>query len=118
MYAPDGHLASLMNLIDNSVYWLVNKGHRDKRIYIGTTRALKGGPALLVADNGPGFADPPAYLRQPFITRRPEGMGLGLHIVDEVMKAHGGRLVFPDRGDVPLPAPYSGALVALQFKEE
>ena len=111
-------IASLMNLIDNSVYWLVNKGHRDKRIYIGTTRALKGGPALLVADNGPGFADPPAYLRQPFITRRPEGMGLGLHIVDEVMKAHGGRLVFPERGDVPLPGSYSGALVALQFKEE
>ena len=111
-------IASLMNLIDNSIYWLVNKGHQDKRIYIGTTRALKGGPALLVADNGPGFADPPAYLRQPFITRRPEGMGLGLHIVDEVMKAHGGRLVFPEQGDVSLPASYSGALVALQFKEE
>ena len=111
-------IASLMNLIDNSIYWLVNKGHRDKRIYIGTTRVLKGGPALVVADNGPGFSDPPAYLRQPFITRRPEGMGLGLHIVDEVMKAHGGRLVFPEQGDVPLPASCSGALVALQFTEE
>lgn len=111
-------IASLMNLIDNSIYWLVNKGHRDKRIYIGTTRALKGGPALLIADNGPGFSDPPAYLRQPFITRRPEGMGLGLHIVDEVMKSHRGRLVFPEHGDVALPASYSGALVALQFKEE
>ena len=111
-------IASLMNLIDNSIYWLVNKGHGDKRIYIGTTRALKGGPALVVADNGPGFSDPPTYLRQPFITRRPEGMGLGLHIVDEVMKAHGGRLVFPEQGDVPLPASCSGALVALQFTEE
>lgn len=110
-------IASLMNLIDNSIYWLVNKGHPDKRIYVGTTRALKRGPALLVADNGPGFSDPPSYLRQPFITRKPEGMGLGLHIVDEVMKAHGGRLVFPEPGDITLPLPYNGAVVALQFEE-
>lgn len=112
-------IASLMNLIDNSIYWLVNKGHPDRSIYIGTTHSLKGGPALIVADNGPGFSDPPSYLRQPFITRRPEGMGLGLHIVDEVMKAHGGRLVFPERDDAPLPDRYqAGAIVALQFRED
>lgn len=110
-------IASLMNLIDNSIYWLVNRGHSDKRIYIGTTRELKGGPALVVADNGPGFSDPTAYLRQPFISRRPEGMGLGLHIVDEVMKAHGGKLIFPESADLSLPASYDGAVVALQFKE-
>ena len=110
-------IASLMNLIDNSIYWLVNKGHPDRRIYIGPTDSLKGGPALVIADNGPGFSDPPSYLRQPFITRRPDGMGLGLHIVDEVMKAHSGRLVFPEPGDVPLPDSYKGAIVALQFKE-
>lgn len=110
-------IASLMNLIDNSIYWLVNKGHKNKRIYIGTTHDLPGGPAILVADNGPGFSDPTEYLRQPFITRRPDGMGLGLHIVDEVMKAHGGRLVFPEEGSVMLPKGYTGAVVALQFNE-
>ena len=110
-------IASLMNLIDNSIYWLVNKGHPDKRIYIGTTRELQGGPALVIADNGPGFSDPTEYLRQPFISRRPEGMGLGLHIVDEVMKAHGGRLLFPELAALSLPASYDGAVIALQFKE-
>ena len=108
-------IASLMNLIDNSIYWLVNKGHRDKRIYIGTTKDLTGGPAIVVADNGPGFSDPTDYLVQPFITRRPDGMGLGLHIVDEVMKAHSGRLIFPESGDIVLPSSYTGAVVALQF---
>lgn len=110
-------IASLMNLIDNSIYWLVNKGHKDKRIYIGTSTELEGGPALIVADNGPGFSDPPAYLRQPFVTRRPDGMGLGLHIVDEVMKAHDGRLVFPEQGELALPQGYEGAVIGLQFKE-
>ena len=110
-------IASVMNLIDNALYWLINKGHKDKRIYIGTTTEFKGGPALIVADNGPGFSDPPAYLRQPFVTRRPDGMGLGLHIVDEVMKAHGGRLVFPEVGDAAVPESFTGAVVALQFKE-
>jgi signal transduction histidine kinase len=110
-------IASLMNLIDNSIYWLVNKGHKNKRIYIGTTHDLPGGPAIVVADNGPGFNDPTDYLVQPFITRRPDGMGLGLHIVDEVMKANNGKLLFPETGSVALPKGYTGAVVALQFDE-
>lgn len=111
-------IATLMNLIDNSIYWLENKGHRDKRIYIGTTGALKGGPAIVVADNGPGFSDPPEYLTEPFITRRPDGMGLGLHIASEIMKVHDGRLLFPEPHDVELPKGYVGAIVALQFSEK
>lgn len=110
-------IASLMNLIDNSIYWLVNKGHKNKRIYIGTTGDLQGGPAIVVADNGPGFSDPTDYLVQPFITRRPDGMGLGLHVADEVMKANGGKLLFPEPGSVNLPKGYTGAVVALQFQE-
>jgi len=108
-------IATLMNLIDNSIWWLDNKGATDKRIYIGTTLDLQGGPAIVVADNGPGFIDPPEYLVQPFISRKPDGMGLGLHLASEVMKAHGGRLEFPEDGDVELPEGMSGAVVALVF---
>lgn len=111
-------IATLMNLIDNSIYWLVNKSARDRRIYIGTTRDLPGGPAIVIADNGPGFSDPPAYLVEPFITRRPDGMGLGLHIADEIMKAHEGRLMFPEPGAITLPKGYGGAVVAMQFREK
>lgn len=108
-------IASLMNLIDNSIYWLETEGRRDKRIYLGTTTSLSHGPAIVVADNGPGFVDPPEYLVQPFFTRRPDGMGLGLHLASEVMKAHGGRLEFPDPGDCELPDGIDGAVVALVF---
>lgn len=69
----------------------------------------------MVADNGPGFIDPPEYLIEPFITRKPDGMGLGLHLADQVMKAQGGKLVFPERGDLDLPKGLDGAVVALIF---
>ncbi len=108
-------LATLMNLIDNSIYWMSNKGGTDKRIYIGSTNDLRGGPALIVADTGPGFSDPPDLLVEPFVTRKPEGMGLGLHIADQVMQAHDGRIVFPEDGEVDLPSVYTGAVVALKF---
>jgi len=111
-------IATLMNLIDNSIYWLGNKGGRDKRILVGTTEDLPGGKALFVADNGPGFADSPHDLVKPFVTRKPDGMGLGLYIASEVMQSQGGRLVFPDKGMIELPNGYDGAVVALQFKEK
>jgi nitrogen fixation/metabolism regulation signal transduction histidine kinase len=114
-------ISTLMNLIDNSIWWLDSKwgDARDKKVlYIGTTRELKGGPAIVVADNGPGFIDPYEYLIEPFISRKPDGMGLGLHLADQVMKAQGGKLVFPEPKDVRLPNELDGAVVALVFNTD
>jgi C4-dicarboxylate-specific signal transduction histidine kinase len=46
-----------------------------------------------VRDNGPGL-DPVVanQLFQPFITTKPEGIGMGLAICDSIIRAHGGRL--------------------------
>ena len=49
------------------------------------------------------------------MSRKPDGMGLGLHLADQVMKVQGGRLVFPERDDVAIPADFDGAVVALVF---
>ena len=111
-------ISTLMNLIDNSIWWLDNKWgqlENKKRLYIGTSKDFSSGPAIVVADNGPGFRDPPEYLTEPFISRKPDGMGLGLHIADQVMKAQGGRLEFPEPGDLSLPDSFDGAVVALVF---
>ncbi|HEV2495016.1 MAG TPA: sensor histidine kinase [Terriglobia bacterium] len=113
-------VSTLMNLLDNSIYWLENRWHGSdargaKRIYIGTSDELPGGAAIIVADNGSGFSDPPEYLIQPFFTRKPNGMGLGLHLAEQVMKVQGGRLEFPDQGDVKLPTGFDGAVLALVF---
>ena len=110
-------IATLMNLIDNSIYWLDQKGGADKRLYIGPSHDLSGGPALVVADSGPGFLDPPEFLVEPFMSNKPDGMGLGLHLANEVMKVHDGRLYFPERAEVDVPTELTGAVVALVFKE-
>ena len=111
-------IASLMNLIDNSIYWLDQKGGDDAAVYIGPSQEFSEGPAIVVADNGPGFRDPPGLLVEPFISNKPDGMGLGLHLADEVMKAHGGMLHFPEAGEIALPPEIDGAVVALVFKKE
>jgi signal transduction histidine kinase len=111
-------VASITNLIDNSIHWLESKSPERKLLYIGTTNDLEGGPAIVVADNGPGFGnDDPDDLVAPFFTRRTGGMGLGLYIVNEVMRVNKGRLIFPDDGDIELPEDLDGAVVALQFQE-
>lgn len=113
-------ISTIMNLIDNAIWWLDNKWGdqpNKKKIFIEQVNDLHGYRAIIVADNGPGFIDPPEFLIEPFLSRKPDGMGLGLHIANEVMKAQGGELLFPDKGDIDLPKEFDGAVVALCFKE-
>lgn len=119
-------LGALTNLIDNALYWLrvawpdVDDGPEDfqRRIYIGTSQDLEAGPALIVADTGPGFKDGPELLTKPFFTRRPDGMGLGLYYVKLAMELVGGSIQFPPPNDVGVPEGYGGAVVALVFKNK
>ena len=120
-------LGALNNLIDNSLYWLRRRwpdtqdtqGTQERKLYIGVSRDLESGPAIVVADNGPGFqGDTPEYLARPFFTRRPDGMGLGLYYASLAMSLQNGRLVFPSPGEVEVPHEFDGAVVALVFKED
>lgn len=111
-------VASITNLIDNSIHWLESKNPKQKFVYIGTSKDLDDGPAIIVGDNGPGFGDDdPEDLVAPFFSRRTGGMGLGLYVVSEVMRVNRGRLHFPPDGEVDLPKQITGAVVALQFLE-
>ena len=109
---------SIVNIIDNSIYWLGIKGQGEKRIYIAPTRDISHKPALIIADNGPGFSDPPEHLIRPFFTRKPDGMGLGLYIVDQAMSSQGGSLEFPALNDIELPKGINGAVFALVLPAE
>ena len=117
-------LGALNNLIDNSLYWLsvrwpdppTDTESSERRLYLGTSRDLAEGPAIVVADNGVGFQDTPDYVTRPFFTRKPNGMGLGLYYANMAMELNGGRLAFPTRRDVDLPQWCDGAVVAMVFK--
>ena len=117
-------LGALNNLIDNSLYWLsvrwldppTDIESSKRRLYLGTSRDLAEGPAIVVADNGAGFQDAPDHVTRPFFTRKPDGMGLGLYYANMAMELNGGRLAFPTREEVDLPEWCDGAVVAMVFK--
>lgn len=109
-------VGSIINIIDNAIWWLEYGRVKGKKIYVSLAREPKGFLSLIIADNGPGFSMPTEELARPFVSTKPGGMGLGLHIVREVMEAHGGKLSFPENGEFNLPAEFKGgATVALSF---
>lgn len=116
-------VGSIVNLIDNSFHWLKVKRSGKKQsdnqsyIWIGPGHDLDG-PAVIVADNGTGIKDPPEDIVRPFFSRKTDGMGLGLYFVNLTMKAHEGRLAFPRKNDVSVPAVCDGAIVAMVFRGE
>lgn len=110
-------VAAVSNLIDNAIHWIkvsTADYEGDRYIWIGPSSAFEG-PALVIADSGAGFRDPGEFLVQPFYTRRSDGMGLGLYYADMAMKAHGGRILFPQPEEVEVPDVCTGGIVALVF---
>jgi two-component system C4-dicarboxylate transport sensor histidine kinase DctB len=80
----------LVNLLQNAVDAL--EGHVDPEIAI-TVEHHEDMICLTVADNGPGI-DPQLgkQVFQPFVTGKPNGLGLGLGIAQDIMSDLGGAL--------------------------
>lgn len=118
-------LSVLTNLLDNSVYWLSYARKENRIISVYITDQIAGFNSIIVSDNGPGFNIPADVAVQPFITGKPHniGMGLGLHIADEMMRAMKGQLLFLDKNEIVLPKivrenQIESAIVALCFPKE
>lgn len=114
--------AALTNLVDNAIHWTKIKGEKKGGDYTPAmlvftlTDWFREGPALIVADNGPGFEIPPDQAVQPFKTTRSAGMGLGLYYADKVMETIGGRLILTTCDELDLSEVYSGAAIVMVFK--
>jgi len=110
-------IGSIMNIIDNSIYWLEKAGRKKKKIYIDVSEEEKGFLNIIIADNGTGFLLPTEEITEPFVSAKPGGIGLGLHIASEIMAAQKGKLSFPELGDFELPDEFKhGAVIAFSFK--
>lgn len=82
----------LLNLIRNAIEAMQNS---ERRELILSTNPVQDGAMLMisVADTGAGIAPGiVSQLFQPFVTTKPQGMGVGLSISRTIVEAHGGRI--------------------------
>lgn len=82
----DGLRAAIMNLLQNAVEAAGHQG----RIRVQLLRTASH-VQIEVSDNGPGPSSEVAdRLLESFVTTKPEGVGLGLAIVNAIVRDHGG----------------------------
>lgn len=97
-----GDAAQLSHLFGNVIGNAVEAAGAGGSVSVGLAFDPKGngGLALVeVEDSGPG--PPPdiaARLFEPFVTGKPEGIGLGLAVARQAVEAHSGRIAWERRG--------------------
>ncbi len=76
----------LLNLVLNALQILPVEGH-----VVIAARTRKNALDIEIADDGPGIPDDElARVFDPFFTKREGGVGLGLAVVQQIIRAHGG----------------------------
>lgn len=100
----------LMNLIQNAIYWLSTTDNKRKlEIAVGDET---DGLYIIVSDNGPGVKEGTEdEIFNPYFSTKPDGIGLGLAIVGEIMAEYNGELSLIKEGLL------GGASFKLLFKK-
>jgi two-component system sensor kinase FixL len=83
----------LLNLMMNGIEAVTAHSGAQRRISVEARVGADGCCEISVTDTGPGI--PPDQLDrifEPFVTAKPNGMGIGLSISRSIVEAHGGRL--------------------------
>ena len=87
-------LQVLINLLDNSIYWLSFSSKKNKKILI----TLDGNTGeMICSDNGPGVSsDDIPYIFEAFYSSKGEGRGLGLYIARQLLMRHDYSIEYED----------------------
>ena len=81
----------LVNLMRNAVEAMA--GSRRRELEVRTALLDDQTAEIAIFDSGPGLAKSVAnHLFEPFVSTKPNGIGLGLSICCSIVEAHGGRL--------------------------
>lgn len=106
-------LQVLINLIDNSIYWLNKSGNTEKKIHFCVSPRNR---SLIIADNGNGIReDIIPLIFNEFFSMKANGRGLGLYIVKELLSRINAKIeVIENPNDKILP----GANFIIKFDAE
>jgi signal transduction histidine kinase len=113
-------ISMIMNLVDNSMYWLDDLGQSEKNILIKSVEIDNEHKSIIIADNGNGFKDEIIDLVRPYFTRKPRGMGIGLYLIDTIMMNYGKLNILTQEEAInyDIPPMYKGAIVELSFHKK
>jgi C4-dicarboxylate-specific signal transduction histidine kinase len=83
----------ILNLMMNGIEAMADLDSEPKRLVIRSVLPNPGELLVSVADTGPGIdVEHADRLFAPFLTNKPQGIGMGLRISRSIIEAHGGRL--------------------------
>lgn len=88
----------IVNLLQNSIYWLQFVDAARRRINVSVTRTAQDHVEIIFGDTGPGVSEENRLrIFEPYFSTKKDGVGLGLAIVGEIIKDYyGGALELLD----------------------
>jgi PAS domain S-box-containing protein len=91
----------VLNLIVNAIEATRPVIDRPRRVVVRTSRDATGRAVVAVEDSGVGIPADPHDLFDPFVSTKPNGLGMGLPICRSIVEAHGGELWATHNQDRP-----------------
>lgn len=81
----------IINLLQNSLYWLEQVNESRREIEVGVDRKSADQLEIRFSDSGPGVpAENRELIFDPYFSTKPDGIGLGLSIVGEIVSDYYG----------------------------
>jgi len=100
----------VVNLLQNSLYWLETITDRERKIVVSLESA-ENNLVMIFSDNGPGVKEEIApFIFDPYYSKKPNGIGLGLTHVGEIVTEYDGSLELIENG------PLDGATFKITFR--